>query len=125
MIILEGRERKMKKRDEVAEEIKTALENVPGIQYAFIYDSFANNSEDHGSEVDIMVFGGPDLVEMDGVITEAEGRLERPLVITSFTLREVQERIKVKDKAILKDLKGPKIMLLGDEEEMKTILGEV
>jgi len=113
----------MKRTDGVAEEIKMALENVPGIRYAFICDSFANNPEDHEREVDIIVLGGPDLVEMDEVISEAEEKLGRPFLITSFTVREFQERIKVKDEAILRTLQGPKIMLLGNEEEMRTTLG--
>lgn len=113
----------MKRTDGVAEEIKMALENVPGIQYAFMYDSFATNQADHGREVDIIVLGGPDLVEMDEVISWAEERLGRPFFITSFTVREFQERIKVKDEAILRALQRPKIMLLGNEEEMKTTLG--
>ena len=69
-----------------------------------------------------MVLGGPDLVEMDEVMSKAEERIGRPLLITSFTVREFQERIKVKDEAILTAFKGPKTMLIGDEEEMEAAL---
>jgi predicted nucleotidyltransferase len=112
----------MKRTNGVTEEIKMALENVPGIRYAFIYGSSANNPEDHEREVDIMVLGGPDLVEMDEAISEVEERLGRPFLITSFTVREIQERIRMKDEAILRVLEDLKNMLLGDEEEMKAAL---
>jgi len=45
----------------------------------------------------------------------------RPFLITSYTIREIQERIRVKDEAILRALKGPKIMLLGNEEELRRL----
>jgi hypothetical protein len=38
-----------------------------------------------------------------------------------FSVREFQERINVKDKAILRILQGSKIMLLGDEEELRRL----
>jgi hypothetical protein len=115
---------RMKKTDEMLERIgriKTSLEKVPGIRYAFIYDSFVENLEDHEPEVDIIVLGGPDLGEMDEVISKAEEKLGRPFLITSFTVREFQERIKVKDQAILRAVQGPKIMLIGDEKELRRL----
>ena len=112
----------MRKMDEVPEKIKAALKNIPGIQYAFIYNSFMQDTKDRDGEVDIMVLGGPDLVEMDDVITSVEKKLERPCLITSFTIREVQQRIRLKDEAILETLQLSKIMLIGNEGEMKTTL---
>lgn len=111
----------MKKTDDVPE-IKTSLKNVPDIQHAFIYGSFAKNPEDHEHEVDIMVLGGPDLVEMDEMILNEEKKLGRPFSIFSLTVREFQERIKLKDETVLRALQGPKIMLLGSQEEMKAAL---
>lgn len=109
--------------DDVIEEIKALLEKVSGIRFGFIDASLVKNQGDPESEVDITVLGGPDLVEMDEVISQAEEKLGRPFFITSFTVREFQEGIKVKDEAIIRAFKGPKIMLLGDEEEMKAALG--
>ncbi len=114
---------RMKQVGDMLERIKTLLENVPGIQYAFICDSSAKNLEDHKPEVDIVVLGGPDLGEMDEGISKAEEELGTSFLITSYTLREIQERIRVKDEPISRALKAPKIMLLGDEKEMKAVLG--
>ena len=113
----------MKRTDGVTEGIEMTLEKVPGIQYAFIYGSFAENPEDHERAVDIMVLGGPELVEMHEVISKAEGKMGRPFLITSFTIRELRERIKLKDETILTALKGAKTMLIGDEKEMEAALG--
>jgi hypothetical protein len=114
--------RRMKKMDDMIEEIKALLQKVPGIRFGFLDVSHVKDRGDRDSEIDIVVLGGPDLVEMNDVISKAEDRLGRPLLITSFTIREIQERITVKDEALLRKLQGPKIMLLGDEEEMKATL---
>ena len=79
----------MMKMGDMIERIKTLLENVPGIQYAFIYNPFRRDLEDHEPEVDVVVLGGPDLAEMDEAISKA--------------------------------LKSPKIMLLGDEEDLRRL----
>jgi len=108
----------VKNRNGVVEEIKVFLEKVPGIRYAFIYGSYAENPENQEGEVDLMVVGGPDLVEMDETISKAGMELNRTIYITSFTAREFRERIEVKDESVLEALEGPRIMLIGHEKEM-------
>lgn len=112
----------MKNTNGVVEKIKMLLEKVPGIRYAFIYGSYAKDPEDQESDVDLMVVGGPDLVEMDEIISRAGVELRRAIYITSFTVREFRERVEVKEEFILEALKGPKIMLIGHEKEMNEIL---
>ena len=64
--------------ESAAETIKTFLDKVPGIQYAFIYGFFPKNPKNSQGEVDVMVVGGPQLVEMDQMISKAEGELNYP-----------------------------------------------
>jgi predicted nucleotidyltransferase len=111
----------MKKPDGVAEAVQLSFEKVPGIQYAFIYGPFVKNPENPDSDVDVMVIGGPDLVEMDEIISKTEKVLERAVRITSFTVREFKERIKVEEDFVTRALKEPKIMLIGHEREMTKI----
>jgi predicted nucleotidyltransferase len=111
-------EKKMKKPEGVAEAVKLLLEKVPGIQYAFIYGPFVKNPQNPESDVDVMVIGGPDLVEMDEIISKTQEVFKRAIRITSFTVREFKERIKVKENFVIRALKGPKIMLIGHAREM-------
>ncbi|MGB7573173.1 MAG: hypothetical protein WBN53_04870 [Thermodesulfobacteriota bacterium] len=46
----------------------------------------------------------------------------RAISLTSFTARQFQERIKVKDRLVSKALNRTKIMLIGDEREMGRLL---
>jgi predicted nucleotidyltransferase len=108
--------------DGVAEKIKVLLEKVPGIQYAFIYGSYAKNPENQESDIDLMVVGGPDLAELDEIISRAIRNLKRAIYITSFTVREFRESVEVKEEFVLEALKGPKTMLIGHEKEMNEIL---
>ncbi len=101
-----------------AETVKTFLDQVPGIRFAFIYNSFQKRQGDLEDEVDIMVVGGPELAEMDQMISKAEDEIKRAIRVTSFTVREFRERVKVKDRVVLKALKRPRIMLIGDDKEM-------
>ena len=111
----------MKNTNGVIEVVEAFLEKVPGIQYAFIYGSYAKNPDNQESDVDLMVVGGPDLVEMDEAISRAGMELKRAIYITSLTVREFRERIEVKDESIWEAFKGPRIMLIGREKEMALI----
>jgi predicted nucleotidyltransferase len=102
----------------VAEKIKGLLMRVPGIQYAFIYGSHARNPQNQESDVDLIVVGGPDLDEINETISRAGIELRRAIYITSFTVREFRERIEVKEEHVLEALEGPRIMLIGHEEEL-------
>jgi predicted nucleotidyltransferase len=101
-----------------AEKIKGLLKRVPGIQYAFIYGSYAKNPQNQESDIDLIVVGGPDLDEINETISRAGMELGRAIYITSFTVREFRERMEVKEGQVLEALEGPKIMLIGHEEEM-------
>ena len=111
----------MKNTNGVIEVVKAFLEKVPGIQYAFIYGSYAKNPDNQESDIDLMVVGGPDLVEMDEAISRAGMELKRAIYITSFTVREFRERIEVKDESVWEALKGPRIMLIRGKNEMAWI----
>jgi len=111
----------MKNTNGVIEMIKALLEKVPGIQYAFIYGSYAKSPDNQESDVDLMVVGGADLAEMDETISRAGMELKRAIYITSLTVREFRERIEVKDESVWEALQGPRIMLIGRENEMAWI----
>lgn len=111
-----------KKMESVAKTIKIFLEMVPGIQYAFIYGPFRIRPKNPESELDVMVVGSPDLVEMDQIISKAEEELKRGISLMSLTVREFRERAKVKDGFVARALSRPRIMLIGDEREMAGLL---
>jgi hypothetical protein len=106
----------MKKADVIAQAIKGSLEKVPGIQYAFICGPLPKTSWKNA--IDVIVLGGHDLLKVEETISKVEEESKRAIRITSFTVREFRERMKAKDQLVSRALRGAKVMLIGDEEEM-------
>jgi predicted nucleotidyltransferase len=103
----------------VAGAVQSALEKVNGIKYAFIYGSFARNIEKPESDVDLMVVGKARLDEVGDILSKIEQQLGRSVNIIFYSSREFQEKITLKDSFIRTVLNGPKIMLIGDVNEIK------
>jgi predicted nucleotidyltransferase len=115
IILLNRRDIEMKGTHRMAETIKGLLGKIPGIQCAFIYGSYPRNLKHPEGDVEIMVVGTPDLVELDESISIVEEDLGMPIDITSFTVREFQERLNVRDPLVSRALKGPRITLVGED----------
>jgi predicted nucleotidyltransferase len=99
--------------------IKSGLEKVKGIKYAFIYGSFARNTEKPESDVDLMVVGNAHLDEIEDILSKIEQQLGRSVNIIFYSLREFREKISSKDSFIRTVLNSPKIMLIGEENGIK------
>jgi len=102
----------------VAGAIKESLEKVSRIKFAFIYGSFAKNQENTESDIDLMVIGKEDLDEMEEMISQVEKQLRRTINMTSYTLKEFREKVRLKDPFLSTVLKEPKVMLIGNEDEI-------
>jgi predicted nucleotidyltransferase len=103
----------------VAGVIKSALEKVEGIKYAFIYGSFARNIEKPESDVDLMVVGKAHLDEIEDILSKIEQQLGRQVNIIFYSSREFREKMNTKDSFIRTVLNSPKIMLIGEENEIR------
>jgi predicted nucleotidyltransferase len=99
--------------------IRSSLGKIRGVKFAFLYGSFAKNQEKPESDVDLMVVGKVNFDELEEGISESEKQLGRTINITSYSLKEFYEKTRAKDGFIQTVLKGPKIMLIGDENEFK------
>jgi hypothetical protein len=113
----------LKKKDRVKKAdvegmIRASLEKIPGIRCAFIYGPFAEREAPQERDIELMVIGGPDLEEMEEITSEVENKIERSVHVYSFTLREIKERIGLKDRFIRKALGASKIMLIGDLNDL-------
>jgi predicted nucleotidyltransferase len=98
----------------IRETIKASLGKIPGIRCAFVFGTFAKREPSPGASVDLIVIGGPDLEEMEEVVSGMEKKVGRPICVYSFTLGEFREKVKLKERFVKKALSAPKIMLIGD-----------
>ena len=103
----------------VAGVIKSALEQIPGIKCAFLYGSFAKNREKPESDVDLMVVGKVTSDLFEEAISDSEKQLGRTINVVSYATAEFRKKAKSRDPFITSVLKGPKVILIGDENEIR------
>ena len=91
------------------------------IKYAMISGSFTKGKPYTQNEVDLFVVGAIVLPELGSMIREEEARRNREINFTPMTEEEFNFRKNRRDPFVLSILNKPKIMLIGDEEEMVKI----
>ena len=98
--------------------LKNALSSAHGITIAFVYGSFAGKKEKGSSDIDLMIIGSPDTSRLNEKIAELEKRLKREINPTIYSMEEYQAKKKSKSGFILELLKNPKIMLIGNDDDL-------
>lgn len=88
------------------------------IRFAMISGKFARGLQKSGNEVDLLVVGKVVLPELSQLVRAEEVRRERELNYTVMTDEEFDFRKKRRDPFVLELLKGSRIMIIGDEEEL-------
>lgn len=99
--------------------LQDILKNIKGIETAFIYGSFARNSEKPFSDIDLFVMGDIDENMLVGEIKKIEDTLKREINYTLYTRNEFLMKKRKKDAFIIDLLKNPKIMLIGGENGLR------
>jgi predicted nucleotidyltransferase len=109
----------------VADIIKKALEpRIADIRLAFIFGSVAKRAEDRFSDIDLLVVGDITFGEVVDLILTAEGALNRELNPVVYTLAEFNKRLSENHYFIRDILSGDKIFVVGDENELKALVGK-
>jgi predicted nucleotidyltransferase len=103
----------------VARVLKEAISREKDIDYALIYGSFAMGTERAESDIDVMVIGGVSLEAVLALLRGPEEILSREINVSLYDLQEIQKRVKNNDPFITEVLGGSKIMLVGEEHELR------
>src|SRR3989344_1651799 len=88
------------------------------ITYAMLSGSFVKGKPYTQNEVDLFVVGTIVLPELSAIIKEEEARRNREINFTPMTDEEFNFRKNRRDPFVLSILSKPRVMLIGDEEEM-------
>jgi predicted nucleotidyltransferase len=99
--------------------LKEAVSRGRDIDYAFIYGSFAIGRERAESDIDVMVIGGISLEGVLALLRGPEEILSREINVSLYDLQEIQRRVKDNDPFIMEVLGESKIMLIGNENELR------
>lgn len=102
----------------IADIIRSALISMSDrISIAFIYGSFAKGEESATSDVDIMIAGDIDFADAVSALETAQETLGREINPSVYSLREYRKKLRTGHRFLTSVVNGPKIMLLGDEDE--------
>jgi predicted nucleotidyltransferase len=104
--------------------IEDVLKEVSNIKLAFIYGSYAKAKEGYLSDIDIVIIGNPNEDDLVKRLDKLEEKLQRDINYKFYTISEFKRNIKEKEPFILEILKDKKIMLLGDENDLREISEE-
>src|SRR5215471_7982541 len=90
---------------------------------AFVYGSVAREEETAQSDVDLMVIGKATLEEVLSRLSTAEKGTGRSINPTVYSLAEFKSKLAVGNHFLTSVLKGQKVFLLGDEDELRKVGG--
>lgn len=88
------------------------------IRYAFLSGRFIRHRPHQENDVDVLIVGDIVLPEVSTLITNYEKKMDREINYSVMTKEEFDFRKNRNDAFIQKVLSSPKLMLLGDEEEL-------
>ncbi len=103
-------------------ELKSEINNIKGVQFAFIYGSYAKAKEGTLSDVDLLIIGEPDEDKLIRRIDAIEKKLQREINYKVYSLRMIKKDVKNNEPFIVNVLKEKKIMLKGEEDALRKIL---
>lgn len=88
------------------------------IKFTMISGRFARGNARSGNDVDLLIVGKVVLPELSQIVRQEEIRRESELNYTVMTEEEFDFRKKRRDPFVLEILRGSRIMIIGDEEEL-------
>ena len=102
--------------------IQGAIKNRNDILVAFIYGSYAKDTENGESDIDLFVIGDISSTDLQVSVSEVESQTKREINPTVYSSKEFKEKYKAKNHFILSVIKEPKIFLKGDEDGLRKLV---
>jgi predicted nucleotidyltransferase len=100
----------------VVDSLRESLNEVKGVDLAFVYGSFAAESEGADSDVDLIIVGSADWAALSKIVAGVEEKFGREVNYSVYS-REEFER-KKKTPFLQRVLGGEKLFLAGSEEKL-------
>ena len=101
--------------------LRETLSGEKGIKAAFLFGSFASGTENAKSDIVLMVIGSISVDRVLKALRKPEKSLAREINATVYGPSEIKSRVKQKDSFVAQVLHGPKVMLVGTEDDLRRI----
>jgi predicted nucleotidyltransferase len=103
--------------------LREALGRLGALDWAFVYGSVAAGDEDLLSDIDLMLVGEVDLMALSEVIASLEDQLGRSIHYVVLSQVELRQRLAEQDPFLTNVMSGPKILLIGEENGLRAVVG--
>jgi len=102
--------------------LREALEELDGVELAFVYGSIARGQETPQSDVDIALIGDCTFTEVVSALETAQRRLGREVNPTVFPPAEFRKKARRRNHFILSLLDGEKLFVVGSLRELERLV---
>lgn len=92
--------------------LKEALKEVGGVKSAVIFGSYAKDKMDALSDIDLLVIGKHNAVDLQRTIAKVQNTLDRDINAISMTESEYQAKKKAKDPLVMSIDAKPRVVVL-------------
>ena len=89
--------------------LRRILEGIEGIKEAYLYGSYAQNSMDVHSDIDLLVIGNQDILMLQRKLNKLQKEIDREINIVNMDGQEFKKRLKNKDPFISEIFKNKHI----------------
>ena len=97
--------------------LKRDLEDVSGIESAYLFGSFAKQEADSESDIDLLIVGEPNGASLAAAVASLERSLNREVSYTVLHPRELHRKLADKDPFLSDVLHGPHVELINREQD--------
>lgn len=109
----------IKKTIGIDAELSEVLGRMKGIDFAFIFGSYAKDKLKNESDIDLVVIGDPDEEDLVRKIKKIERSISREINYHLYTISEFRK--KLKKSSFLQNITKKNLFLAGDKNEFKKI----
>jgi predicted nucleotidyltransferase len=100
----------------LADVLRGALADVPGIEVAFVHGSLARGDETSQSDVDLMVVGDVTLRALSSPLHSAQNALARPVNPSTYPVDEFRSKLAEGHYFLTRVMEEPKLFVIGDAD---------
>jgi predicted nucleotidyltransferase len=102
--------------------IKEVLQKAGGVNFSFIYGSYAKAKENYLSDIDLIVVGKCNEDKLINGFDQLEESLKREINYKLYGLNDFKNQVRQREPFLLNILEDKKTMVIGGENELRKIL---
>jgi predicted nucleotidyltransferase len=104
--------------------LREAVAGTSGIRVAFVYGSVAKGEDRPDSDIDLLVVGTLSFRKLVSGLATAQESLGRELNPSLYSTSEFREKIAADDHFLGRVLEGPRLFVVGDENDLRRLAGQ-